>query len=201
MKKIFLLVASGLFVFIANAQKGNWFIGGNASFSTQKSKTEYSPQTTSEVSSSIWSVSPEIGTYLSDRLQLSVGLQYGRSKGKSDGTVFSKNQHYGLRSNLRNFFGKKAFRPFIGAEANFIKTEDLRIYTSPDPTSYRYALNATAGFGYALSKKWTAIASIGILGYQYDVSKSAGRKYTNHSFGFDLGTLDNRVGVGFQYNL
>jgi len=55
------------------AQTGSWYVGGTAGFST--SKTEFGSTTTDDSNS--WQFSPEVGTWLTDNIQLGLGVTLG----------------------------------------------------------------------------------------------------------------------------
>lgn len=104
-----LFVATFIFTIASNAQitKGNWMMGGGASFSNGKTT---SGNTTSE--STGFSISPNIGYFFIDKLSIGTAGQFNYTFDKGDAKTYSSNN----------------FSPFI--RYYFLKTEkEINIFT------------------------------------------------------------------------
>lgn len=193
MKKCLLVAGTLLAALTANAQKGSWYTGGNVGFSSKNEK--YSDGDSDK--STLWKFSPEVGTFLTDHVQLGLGLslrgykdEYVKSL-KTGGTVYS-----------RYFFGSGSFRPFAGLNVSALPGK--RIYSDRNTHEikvFTFGSNLNAGFAYALSSKVTTVGSFGTLGFSSETRKlkDSDEKYTETSFGLDAGTLGNRFTIGIYY--
>ncbi|MBS4063583.1 MAG: outer membrane beta-barrel protein [Chitinophagaceae bacterium] len=207
MKKLLLTLSLSMFIIAANAQKGNWYVGGNLGFSSSQSKIESGNTETKAGKTTSWSVSPEVGTFLTNQIQLGVAFTLTGSKFESQQNINfeSKNNSYGGTVYSRYFFGKEAFKPFIGLNASYLsgKSESRTGGTvNSEITTSTLGVNANAGFGYALSKRVTALGSFGFLGFESFTRKpNDNTKNTTNTFGFDANSLGNRFTIGFYYTL
>ena len=119
--KTILLAAFALVSISATAQKGSWYLGGNAGLSSLQNKREAGNTTTEEGKGSSWSFSPEVGTFITDRVQAGIGITLTGSKFDDQNTPTpgtSKNNNYGATLYSRYFFGKEAFKPFVGVNVS-----------------------------------------------------------------------------------
>ncbi|QYS89121.1 outer membrane beta-barrel protein [Flavobacterium davisii] len=107
-----LLLTSGLF-----AQKGSFYVGGQMGYSSTKAKVE--GNTTFD--GSTWNFSPEVGTFLTNNVQLGVGFTTQGSTKEYGNTEVKENQ-YGGTIYSRYFFGEgsKSFRPFVGVNLGLL---------------------------------------------------------------------------------
>lgn len=190
----------------ANAQKGSWYIGGQAGIGGTKSKQ--SDNVSSQVSKNFgWSLSPEIGTFITDKIQ--VGLAVTAGENKLPYSSFSSNPlkttNYGAKIYGRRFWGKEQFKPFAGIQGSFIKST----YNGASPvTGVKSWNNNTTvvlnlGFSYALSSRVFVLGEFGTFTFNHSVSNSDPNpdnyRVTSNSFGFDAGTTGNRFNIGFYY--
>lgn len=208
MKKVILLAGClAVMSSVSNAQEGSWYIGGNAGFASTQNKVETSGTTVNGEKYSSWSFSPELGTFLSDNVQLGVAFNIaGDTKEFNDvrsridrGTMFGGTL-YG-----RYFFNGGAFRPFVGVSVSALPgnritsvagTADLKTNTMD------LGANLNAGFALALSPTITAVGSFGAVGFQQKTSEVEGSnvKATSNTIGFqNAGTLGQRFTVGIYY--
>ena len=206
--KTILLSAFALAAISANAQKGSWYVGGNVGFNSQQSKMDVSGTTTDEGKLTSWTFSPEFGTFITDHVQLGLGVTATGSKFDNQNSTPGINKTTNLGATLysRYFFGKETFKPFVGINVLAApgKTENSLGGTITSETKdFTFGANVNAGFGYALSKRVTAVGSFGLLGYNHSSSKSVGgsTKYITSSFGLNAGTLGNRFTTGIYYTL
>jgi hypothetical protein len=189
-----------------NAQTGSWYVGGNVGFSTRHSEIEAGSNSTNNGKTTSWTFSPEFGTFLTDHVQLGLAVTVGGSKFDNQGTpnpTITKSNNYGGTLYSRYFFGKNAFKPFVGINVAALpgKSTTTSGNLSSEAKTFQFQSNVNAGFGYALSKKVTAVGSFGFLGFESSTSKSGNTKIKNSSFGLDAGSLGNRFNVGFYYTL
>jgi hypothetical protein len=207
MKKI-ILTAIGAVVLVTSvhAQQGSWYIGGNAGYSQKKQGIEVNGSKTNHYSSSEWTFSPEIGTFLTNNLQLGLGLNGGGEKMKDlvNGSI-TKASRTGGTLYSRYFFGQGNFRPFLGVNVSVLPgtvTESNPLVADAKFTKMTWGANLNAGFAYALSSVVTAVGSFGALGYSSTTTKAEGssNKQYVEGFGFEnAGTLGNRFTIGIYY--
>jgi len=206
MKTIPLLLASiALLHLSAKAQKSSWYAGGQVGYSTNQSKRIEPTSSSSNAKVYNWSFSPEVGTFLTNQLQLGFGLTYHGNKSKDLITPVNKStsESIGGKVYLRRFWGKEAFKPFAGLNFEYLhdknKAENGITTNGSSGNTVRATINA--GFGYALSKRVTAIGSFGFMGFSSSTSQQQGsnEKYRHTSIGVDAGSLGDRFNVGFYY--
>lgn len=183
-------------------------MGGNAGLSSSQNKRTAGGITTEEGKNTSWSFSPEVGTFLTEHLQLGLGLTLTGSKFDDQDTPtpgITKSNSLGATLYSRYFFGKEAFKPFVGV--NVTAAPGKSKYTEGSFTSesetFGFGANINAGFGYAISKRFTTIGSFGFLGYNQNTTEVTGTNVKNKtsSFGLDAGTLGSRFNVGFYYTI
>lgn len=209
MKQTLIVLGSVLLMATAaNAQKGSVYIGGNAGFGSSKVKSEVGGNSNDLSKQTNWSFSPEIGTFLTDNVQLGIALSAGggKSDNMSNPATITKSNHYGATLYGRHFFGKEAFKPFVGLNVSAAPGNSetkLGNAITAESKTFNYGANLNAGFGYALSKRVTAVGSFGVLGYSSvsSTNKQTDVKITTNNFGLDAGTLGNRFTVGVYYTL
>lgn len=207
MKKITVLVAIMSCTYAAMAQKQSWYIGGNVGFSSSKQKTTLGGVSSNDGKVTAWSFSPEIGTFLTNNWQLGLGVTLSGSKNDPQqmNSTVTKSTNYGGTLYTRYFFGSGAFRPFVGANATVLPGTGSNTTGSVETkyTTLNWGINANAGFGYALSKKVTAVGSFGMLGFSQQVLKEkvTGDKQTTSTFGIDANSLGNRFTIGVYFTL
>ena len=195
MKKI--ILASVLFFgATAYGQKGSWYLGGSAGFSmgttTQDSTT---------VKRSSWSASPEIGTFLTDHIQLGLGITSSGSHTDFMTTGSLKNLQFGGTVYSRYLFGDGAFKPFLGISAGYLYGESR---SSGSSSSNIATINASfsAGFAYYVTPRIGIFGSVGVLGYTNNRTSANGvPDVVMNDFGFNASTLGNRFTIGMYYTI
>ncbi len=206
--KTILLSAFALVSISATAQKGSWYLGGNAGISSSQSKREVNGISTETGKNTSWSFSPELGTFLTDHVQLGLGITLMGSKSDAQNTPvsgISRNISYGATLYSRYFFGKEAFKPFVGVNVYALPGKSKYTFASStsEAKNFNFGANINAGFGYAISKRFTTVGSFGFLGYDHSTSEQVGSNVKNKSssFGLDAGTLGSRFNIGFYYTI
>lgn len=181
----------------AIGQKSSWYIGGQVGFNSTKVKD-------SDMKSSSWSFSPEVGTFLTDNVQLGLALNLtGSTDNGSIGGIATEEKLTGVGGTLysRYFFKPgMPFRPFVGLNIGYstAKLTNKGIGSNLEVKMNTFGANLNAGFGYAIAPKWTVVGSLGVLGFS---SSKEGDNYTETNFGLDINTLGNRFTIGFYYTL
>ena len=205
--KTFLLSAFALVSISATAQKGSWYLGGNAGLSSTQSKFDNGSITVDGGKSTNWSFSPEVGTFITNNIQVGIGATMYGNKSDAQATPVSninKSISYGGTVYSRYFFGKEAFKPFVGLNVSVLSGSSKTIngnVTSEGPDNFTFGSNINAGFGYAISKRFTTLGSFGFLGYNRFTQKSGNSKSTTTNFGLDAQSLGNRFNIGFYYTI
>jgi hypothetical protein len=189
----------------AMAQKGSWYLGGNVGFSSTKEKSTVGSITSDGDKTTTWTFSPEVGTFVTNHVQVGVGFNFRGTKvdDNNAGVNVTTNSYYGGTVYGRYFFGSQAFRPFVGANVSVLPGKS-KIKNSSVTTEYtlmNWGANVNAGFGYALSKKVTAVGSLGLLGFAQESVKNGNVKNTSSQFSLDANSLGNRFTIGVYVTL
>lgn len=192
---VFLLLTGMTF-----SQKGSWYIGGSLGFSTN----------TKNVAGSIvqksnsWTVSPEVGTFLTSRIQLGIAATTKGYFTENPSISNSRGLTYGGAVYSRYFFGENAFKPFVGVNLTALtgsnSTKNLISNTSNRSTVLALGANLNCGFGYSIAPRFNVVGSFGLFGYtSLTTYPSTGSKTVDSGFSLDLSSLGNRFTVGFYY--
>ena len=194
----------------AQAQQGSLYIGGQAGFNTSNTEVDNGTSTTTTRKASNYSFSPEIGTFLSNQLQLGVGVTISGSRLETPRTTgaatASRTNRYGGTIYGRYFFGEGNFRPFLGLNASVLpgnRTDETggTVNTISKYNTLDLGANLNAGFAYGLNTRWTVVGSFGTFGFQRSTAKLDGSDYktTTTDFGLNVNTLGNLFTVGVYY--
>ena len=208
MKNFLLSTALVLSAFAAHAQKGSLYIGGQAGFNSTTTTADNGSISTTTSKLNNWSFSPEVGTFLTNQVQLGVGFTFSGSRQETPGinSINAITNRYGGTVYGRYFFGEGNFRPFVAVNASVLpgnsRTENNGIVNSTTRYStLDLGANLNAGFGYGLNKRLTVIGSFGTFGFQRSTSKQDNTNYktTTTNFGLNANTLGNLFTVGVYY--
>jgi outer membrane protein W len=206
MKQLFFSILMFATVGKASAQKSSWYIGGNAGFNSSTSKFSNATTTVDGGKTTSWQFSPEVGTFITNNIQVGAGFTFAGSKVDDQDTPTStidRTSNAGVTAYVRNFFGKENFRPFVGFNISTLqgRSESKTGSATVDgPKNSTFGTNLNAGFAYSLNKRVSVLGSVGVLGFNTTTSKFAsGNKSTSTNFGFDAQTLGNRFNIGFYY--
>lgn len=203
-KNVSLFAAFILFSIAVNAQKGSYYVGGAAGFSSSQNKYDNGITTADGAKTTTWNFSPEVGTFLTNHIQLGLGITLVGSKSNNPSaptSVVTKQSSYGGTLYGRYFFGEGNFKPFVGVNVSALPGKYTSTLSTDATKTFNFEANLNAGFGYALSKKVTAVGSFGTLGYSRATSKLGSYKSITNSFGLNANTLGNRFTVGMYYTL
>ncbi len=188
-KSIFTLLLILFAAFAACAQKGSWYVGGQLGLN---SKTEKNTGF-ADITTTTWSVAPEVGTFLQKDLQLGFALNLGgsNSTGNSE-TTFSPVIY------LRKFYpvGDK-FSLFTGIVGNFT-TGSIK-QNGESGTVSGWGLNLSLGAAYGISKTFTLVGQYGLLGYSYESTTINGDKNSVSNFGLNVNSLGPVFNVGLYW--
>ena len=200
MKKILfiglLVLSSSLF-----AQKGSWYVGGAVGFSSSTVKSGGN----SGLKNSSWAFSPEVGTFLTNKIQLGIGVTMNGYSNELLNDTRRTGINHGGTIYGRYFFGDLAFKPFVGVNVTVlpgsVDVKHLPSGISTRSSSMLFGSNVNAGFAYSLSPRITAVGSFGLIGYSTQVTSPSGGGSNTVESGFDmnLSTLGNRFTVGIYY--
>lgn len=199
MKKI-TFIAALLLGASVYGQKGSWYLGGSAGVSMGDSRNGGLSQ-----KRSAWNVSPEVGTFLTNNIQLGLGVGYGSSSISVKDQYQTKMEGFGGNIHSRYLFGENTFRPFLGIGVSYSNGSSITgTYMGPydgyipiNGASKQQTFNAslTAGFFYNLSPRFSLYGSINVLGYNH--MKVGDQVYRD--LGFNASTIGNRFSVGIYY--
>jgi len=212
MKHFFLPAALVLSALTAHAQKGSIYLGGQAGFNSTSTKFDNGRTTTTTGKASNWSFSPEVGTFLTNQVQLGVGFTFSGSRQETpsfnNGTTINTINRYGGTVYSRYFFGEGNFRPFLGLNVSLLpgnsRYENNGFGNTVSRSStFDVGANLNAGFAYGLNKRLTVLGSFGTFGFQNSVAKEEGtnNKTTTTDFGLNVNTLGNLFTIGVYYTL
>ncbi|WP_422361119.1 outer membrane beta-barrel protein [Reichenbachiella sp.] len=190
MKRIFTTLTMTIFCLSMYAQEGSWYIGGMAGFTHLKSTSSSGEETTSFS----WDLSPEIGTWLSEDLQLgfSPGLSH-RDLGDLDETII-KSYSPGIYARKWHSFGEKV-SVFGGANLayNSIEFENLR----SDSKFIGFNIYLDFGLGYAINERLSLLGRYATFGYVFQKDTDDDSKTSQ--FGLNANTLSNPFNIGIYY--
>lgn len=187
-----------------NAQKGRWFVGGQLGIGGSNNKIISNSGTSETGKTFSWNLSPEVGTFVTENMQLGTALTIGSGTGPSFGGFGEiRSSNYGAKLYSRYFWGKNQFKPFAGIETSYIK--DIRNSRNGPNSSKTWNNNTSVminfGFSYDLSKRIAVLGQFGTLGYNRSISSPnpENERFVTNSFGFNSSSLGNRFNVGFYY--
>jgi len=179
-----------LFAFsFSYAQKNSWYVGGQLGFNSKTEKNTGS----ADVTTTTWSVAPEVGTFLQKDLQLGFALNLGGSNSTNNSeTTFSPVIY------LRKFYpvGDK-FSLFTGIVGNF--TAGSTKVNDQSGTLSGWGLNLSLGAAYAVSKTFTVVGQYGLFGYSYESVKYDSTKNSISNFGLNVNSLGPVFNVGIYW--
>jgi len=188
-KSIFTLLVLVFAASATYAQKNSWYVGGQLGFN---SRTDKSTGAT-DITTTTWSVAPEVGTFLQNNLQLGFAVNLGGSNAPNVSAFTWSPVLY-----LRRFYpvGDK-FSLFTGIVGNFkTGTEKLN---GEDGTVSGWGLNLSLGAAYGISKTFTLVGQYGLLGYSYEEVKFGNEKSSVSNFGINVNSLGPVFNVGIYW--
>ena len=184
-KTILLIIISCFTVKNVNSQitKGNWMVGGNASFLFTNSNTDNVGSKTTNIN-----IAPNIGYFFIDKFAGGVRLSFNREHTKfAPGNNFQIFTNYSIGPFFRYYFLPKDRQYNILSEASYQFGSD-KVETSNSTTSNGRSNNFTFSVGPVIYFN-TSVGIEFLLNY-----KSAGNYVNSRSNSFG-------VGIGFQIHL
>ncbi|MDQ2795479.1 MAG: outer membrane beta-barrel protein [Bacteroidota bacterium] len=172
--KHFFTVALVLAALTAQAQQGSIYLGGQVGFNTSTTEVDNNGTKISTGKVDNYSFSPEIGTFLTNQVQLGVGFTFSGSYRETPFSVgsaaVSKTTRYGGTVYSRYFFGEGNFRPFLGLNTSVLPGNSTTGSGGPVNSTIKYntldlGANLNAGFAYGLNTRFTVVGSFGTLGF------------------------------------
>ena len=209
-KKTMIMKKTGLFLTMlvlassVMAQTGDWYIGGQFGFGSQKSENFGSNQVSKTTMANI---SPEVGMFLTDDIAVGFALNFSSDKDDNDvsNTDYNKLVLTSPVIYARKFWSIEGiFSVFVGLDFNFstgsFKENRSDVVTTTDKVS-GFGVNANVGITFPLGERFTAVGKYGILGYSSITLKDdAGVKQrTDSEFGFNVNTLGSLFNIGLYY--
>ncbi len=188
-RSIFTLLLFLLGASVTYAQKNSWYVGGQLGFNSKTEKNTGS----SDVTTTSWSVAPEVGTFLQNNLQLGFALNLGGANSPNTSeTTFSPVIY------LRRFYpvGDK-FSLFTGIVGNF--TAGNSKVNNESGTLSGWGLNLSLGAAFAVSKTFTLVGQYGLFGYSYESVKFDSTKNSVSNFGLNVNSLGPVFNVGIYW--
>jgi hypothetical protein len=194
MKKVFLFVlVAVLGVASANAQA---YIGGSLGIASGTNKPEGGSKTTS----SLFSIAPEVGYSLTEKLDLGISVYFASGK---DGDI--KTTGFGAAPYVRYSFIELGKFSILGKASLYVEGENEKEGSIKTAIS-AFGLNVVPVLAYNLSDHFVLLANLGFLGldlnqstYKYDGHKTS--TGTNFFLGADTNTIATLgdVTIGFAY--
>lgn len=199
MKKTLLVLIVTLFSFATYAQEGSWYVGGQVGFNS--GTTEETNE--ADIKTTDWSLAPEVGTFLSNNLQLGFALNlYGSTEEQESDKVTTSS--FAPVVYLRNFYKvSDLFSVFAGIVGSYSTGTQEYTYTG-GTNKYElsgYTINLSLGAAFAVSSKFTAVAQYGLLGYSSQTVKMGDDERTESNFGVNISSLGPVFNVGLYYTL
>jgi len=203
MKKTILLISFVVFAMVSMAQKGSWYLGGLVGYS---SSTDKDDSTGVKIVGSTWSVSPEIGTFLTKSVQLGLVVGLDGSSGKVGSNKDYTSISFSPTLYTRYFFKlTDNFSAFTGVYVSFISgTNKYYSYSTGSEvekkgTHLGFGVRLGIGVAYAFSPRFTAVAQYGLAGFSSIAYKDKDGDKRNTVSAFDVGV--NTVGTGSVFNI
>lgn len=192
MKKILLVVGLVFAGMVANAQ---FYAGGSLGFGMQSEKNDDGDKIGTET---VFSIAPEVGYSMNDRLDLGLSLDFGMWQYKPEGGDKTKSNSFRVAPYVRYSFvefgrfkvmGKGELYCAFGEDVNEVKTTN-------------FGIGITPVLGYNLSDNFILLANLNFfrLGFDYNKIKDG---HETMSFGLGVDTNNalntNNFQIGFAY--
>lgn len=196
MKKILLVVGFVFAGIVANAQ---FYAGGSLGFGMTSQKLDNGDKVGTETN---FSIVPEVGYSLNDRLDLGISIGFGMDQYKPEGGEKTKSNAFMVAPYVRYSFvefgrfkvmAKASLYAAFGEDVDKVKTTDFGLAVAPV-------------LGYNLSDNFILLANLNCfaLGFDYNKVKD-GPATTTFGLGFDSNNVANLGGgevpftIGFAY--
>ena len=208
MKSLKLLTLAVLIGFGANAQQGSWYIGGTLGFGSTKTTPNNMPGQL-EMTTSNYNVSPEFGTWLTDDIQLGLGLNMNGTTNKTDGDKTFSNSNFNPVLYGRYYWRTPtALSFFVGLNFQMVSGGTTTYGAGDNGADLEgkisgFAGGVDAGIAYAISDRVGIMGRMGMAGFSNTKNindKSDEDTYTQISqSGLLLNTLGPVFNIGLYY--
>jgi len=199
MKRIIFFLLIAICSIATFAQKGSWYIGGQVGFNSGTTKET----NVADIKKTSWSLAPEVGTFLSNELQLGFALNLYGSTEEQESDKITINSFAPVLY-LRNFYKiSDQFSVFAGIVGSY-STGTQKNSNAEGSVDYKlsgYSANLSLGAAFAVSSKFTAVAQYGLLGYTSQTTKNGDNETTDSNFGININSLGPVFNVGLYYTL
>lgn len=171
-------------------KKGDTFLTGNVGYYTTKNDA-------TKVNN--FSISPEIGHFVTDNIALAAFVSY--TSAKNEDLYFNtstKNTTYGAGVFARYYFtpaNKFSFFGNLGASYNSNKVES----SADELTGNGFSIQAGPGINYFISPRFSLHTFVGVVSYGTSKTKYAG--YEDKTTGFNASLNLSNVSFGLTYKL
>lgn len=186
MKKVLTLAIVALFAVSASAQEGSMYLGASGIGFWDEVGTGFSYDKNSiGDKTTAFGIAPEFGYFFADNM--AVGIIAGFNYSKTDFEAGGEGKEMYLRINpyLRYFLLQQGnFGLYLQGGVNYVRENESKTNT--------IGVGIIPGVSYAISPKFTATASFGNLGYEYekvddaDASSKFGLNLNSQSLIFSL---------------
>ena len=204
MKKIILFLTLLIISGTAMAQGGNWYVGGQVGFGSQKSEN-FGSNIVSKTQTT--NFSPEVGMFVTEDIALGVAVNFSSHKDDRDvsTTDYDKQSLTSPVLYARKFWTiGEVFSVFAGLDINFstgkFKEKRNDVLTTTSKIS-GFGVNANVGATFSLGEKFTAVGKYGLLGFSSTTNKDdvGVKQSSNSEFGFNVNSLGSVFNVGLYY--
>ncbi|MGD0756357.1 MAG: hypothetical protein ABR927_15000 [Bacteroidales bacterium] len=200
LRRVFLVVLFYSFCISLNAQV---FIGGNFGFNSATDKTDDGGTTINKTSNYSFSLSPNLGKFLSEKFAIGVALDIsltGNTSGVNPETISKSSsiggslflRYYAIKWNKLSVFGQGN----VGlAFSNSSIKSGGSTTNGPKPT--RLYLSVYPGLSYDINDKLSLQTTLNILSFGYTYVTTRAGTYTENTSSFNIGAgLSNIVSIG-----
>ena len=145
-------------------------------------------------------ISPEVGTFLMNDIQIGFALNISGAKEKDDQGVEQKTSAFSPVVYARKFFTiTDGFSVFAGLDLNYT-TGKFTDTSNQDTNINGFGTNVNVGLAYALSPKFAIVGKYGLIGYEsLKVKDPGGNEFKTRDFGLNVNTLGPVFNVGIYY--
>ena len=173
-----------------------WYLGGSSGISSILKQ----PRSIISKSAS-WSFSPEVGTFVSNKIQIGLGLTLNGYRNSFIPTNILDNMQFGGRIYGRYLFGEAKLKPFVGISTNYLgRTSNINSGFGSNNKLNIFNVNLNAGFAYSVSPRFSIFGSVGVFGFTHSRTGSIKTPtQTSSSFSFNTNKFGNQLAIGFYY--
>ncbi|MCU4156388.1 porin family protein [Carboxylicivirga sp. A043] len=198
MKKILLVLAICCTTLSYAQEKGQWIIGGNAGYNSDKNENENESSTTKT-----FTLSPSIGYMLNSKIAIGLGFNYSTADEELENIYYGYSMNYKTTS-----FG---INPYVRIHKNiterfllfvqpgiFYSTNKIEYDDSEDDVKLKgFGLDCSLGFLYFISDKLSL--ELNVLSVDYSSLEETDGEYKNESFGINYNLTSPNMGLRYYF--